>query len=83
MPSNEEAILEHFFTNSDKPIFALKNMPPAVQSYFYMGVSRFPEMRQRFIKMLQEKGCLEEVAKAVEEGAKMEDTLKCFRTSSS
>ncbi|MFA4855565.1 MAG: FAD-dependent thymidylate synthase [archaeon] len=72
----ERAILEHFFTNSDKPVFALKNMPPAVQSYFYMGVSRFPEMRQRFVKMLREKGCLEGVAKAVEEGAKIERAIK-------
>lgn len=72
----EKAILEYFFTNSGKPIFALKNMPPAVQSYFYMGVSRFPEMRQRFVKMLQEKGCLEAVAKAVEEGTKIEQAIK-------
>ena len=50
----EEAILGHFFSNADKPVYALKNMPPAVQSYFYMGVSRFPKMRERFIKMLKD-----------------------------
>ncbi len=69
---NEEAILSHFFSNSNKPVFALKNMPPAIQSYFYMGVSRFPKMRERFIKFLRDKGCFEAVAKAVREGSKME-----------
>lgn len=75
MPA-EETVLDYFFSNRDKPVFALKNMPPAVQSYFYMGVSRFPEMRQRFIKMLQDRGCLEAVAKAAEEGAKIEEAIK-------
>jgi len=72
----EQAVLDYFFSNSDKPVFALKNMPAAVQSYFYMGVSRFPGMRERFVKMLQEKGCLEAVAKAVEGGAKIQEAIK-------
>ena len=72
----EELILERFFTNSSKPVFALKQMPPAIQSYFYMGVSRFPEMRQRFLKMLRDKGCYEKVAEAVRQGNGLEDALK-------
>ncbi len=73
---DEKAILGYFFTNADKPIYALKNMPPAIQSYFYMGVSRFPNIRKRFIKMLQDKGIFEEVTKAVNEGNKVEKALK-------
>jgi len=72
----EELVLDHFFTNRDKPVFALKNMPPAVQSYFYMGVSRFPLMRERFVKFLKDKGCFEEVANAVEQGKGLEQAIK-------
>ncbi|MDP2974510.1 MAG: FAD-dependent thymidylate synthase [Candidatus Diapherotrites archaeon] len=72
----EDAILRHFFTNSDKPVFALRNLPGALQSYLFMGVSRFPSMRERFIKMLQEKGCLEKVAHAVKEGNKIEQAMQ-------
>jgi len=72
----QEAILGHFFTNSDKPVFALKNMPSAVQSYFYMGVSRFPKMRERFVKLLRDKGCFEKVAEAVKQGNSVEQALK-------
>ncbi len=72
----EEAILDYFFSNREKPIFALRNMPPAVQSYFYMGVSRFPEMRQRFIKFLQDKGCFDAVAEAVKQGSRVEEAIK-------
>jgi len=72
----EKLVLNHFFTNSDKPVFALKNMPPAIQAYFYMGVSRFPNMRERFVKMMQGKGCFEAVAKALKEGNSLEDALK-------
>ncbi len=72
----EDAILQHFFTNADKPIFALRNLPAGLQSYLFMGVSRFPSMRERFIKMLQEKGCAEKVAHAVKEGNKIEQALQ-------
>ncbi len=73
---DEELILERFFTNSEKPVFALRQMPPAVQSYFYMGVSRFPEMRERFVKMLKSKGCFEAVVKALKQGNGLEEALK-------
>lgn len=72
----EETVLEYFFSNSSKPVFALKNMPSAVQSYFYMGVSRFPNMRERFLKMLQEKGCLGAVAEAIGQGKGIESAIK-------
>ena len=71
----EDTILQHFFTNASKPIFALRNLPAALQSYLFMGVSRFPSMRERFIKMLQEKGCAEKVAHAIKEGNKIEQAL--------
>lgn len=73
---DEETILDYFFSNKEKPIFGLKNMPPAVQSYFYMGVSRFPKMRERFIKMLKDKNCFEAVAKAAKQGNEVEQALK-------
>jgi thymidylate synthase ThyX len=73
---DEELVLERFFTNSEKAIFALKEMPAAVQSYFYMGVSRFPEMRPRFLKMLRDKGCFEKVVEAVKQGNGIEEALK-------
>ncbi len=73
---DEEAILDYFFSNQEKPIFALKNMPPAVQSYFYMGVSRFPKMRERFIKMLHGKNCFEAVARAAKQENGMEQAIK-------
>ena len=75
MPA-EETVLDYFFSNRGKPVFALKNMPPAVQSYFYMGVSRFPEMRERFLKMLRDKGCFEKVASAVSAGNSVEEALE-------
>jgi len=75
----EETVLDYFFTNREKPIFALKNMPPAIQSYFYMGVSRFPEMRERFLKMLGEKGILEKVAGAIEAGKGIDEALEPLR----
>jgi thymidylate synthase ThyX len=71
----EKTILRHFFTNADKPVFALRNMPQALQSYLFMGVSRFPSMRERFIKMLQEKGCAEKAEAAIKEGSQIEQAL--------
>ena len=72
----EQAVLEYFFTNSDKPVFAMKNMPQAIQNYLYMGVSRFPGLRERFLKLLQDKQCLEKVAEAIKEGDKVEAALQ-------
>lgn len=61
----EKAVLEHFFTNADMPIFALRNtMHPAIQNYIYAGISRFPNVRERFIKILAEKSALEAAASA-------------------
>ncbi len=73
---DEEAILEYFFSNSNKPIYALKELPAAIQSYFYMGVSRFPNIRQRFIKMLRDREIFEKVAKAIKEENSVESALK-------
>ncbi|MDD5148804.1 MAG: FAD-dependent thymidylate synthase, partial [Candidatus ainarchaeum sp.] len=73
---NEELVLDYFFTNSDKSIFALKNVPAAVQAYFYMGISRFPGVRERFIKVLQEQGCFEAVAEAVKTGNCTENAMR-------
>ena len=73
---NEEIILQHFFTNTNKPIFALKNMPQAMQNYLYMGVSRFPNMRERLLKLFKDKGCLEKVAEAIKQGNSAEEALK-------
>ena len=72
----EETILSYFFSNSDKPIYTLKNLPEPVQNYLYMGVSRFPNIRQRFLKMLKDKECFEQVAEAVKEGNKVEEAMK-------
>ncbi|MBN1941162.1 MAG: FAD-dependent thymidylate synthase [Candidatus Diapherotrites archaeon] len=72
----EKQILDYFFTNTDKPIFALKNIPPALQAYVYMGVSRFPDLRERFLKILKDKGAMEAVAKAIENGNDLEAALK-------
>lgn len=65
MEPNERLILEHFFTNADRPIFALKNMPPALQNYIYTGISRFPDVRERFLKILKEKGAFEKTVAAI------------------
>ncbi len=59
MEPNDGIILNYFFTNSDKPIFALKNMHPAVQNYIYTGISRFPDVRERFLKILKDKDAFE------------------------
>lgn len=72
---DKQIILKHFFTNTDKPIFAIRQMPPTIQNYVYFGVSRFPNMRERFIKILQEHGVLSEVARAIQEGKNIEEVL--------
>ncbi|MEM5814723.1 MAG: FAD-dependent thymidylate synthase [Candidatus Aenigmatarchaeota archaeon] len=72
MEPNERLILERFFTNADRPIFALQNMPPAVQNYIYTGVSRFPDVRERFLKLLKEKGVFEKTAVAIKVGTEKE-----------
>lgn len=73
---SEEKILNHFFSNTDKPIYTMKNLPQAVQNYLYMGVSRFPNIRQRFLKILKDKACFEQVAEAVKEGNRIEEAMK-------
>ncbi len=73
---DEEAVINYFFSNRDKSIYVLKHLPPAIQSYFYMGVSRFPNIRERMVKMLKDKGIFEAVAKAVKEEGNLEKALK-------
>lgn len=70
----DKLVLEHFFTNADRPIFALKNMPPAIQNYIYTGISRFPDVRERFLKIMKDKGNFERTADAVRND-KLSDTL--------
>lgn len=65
---NDKLVLEHFFTNADKPTFALKNMHPSVQNYIYTGISRFPDMRERFLKILKDKGAFEKTLEAIRRG---------------
>ena len=73
---NEELVLNYFFTNADKPVYALKNMPPAIQNYAYMGVSRFANLRERFVKILQDKGAFEAVVEAIKQEKSVEEALK-------
>jgi thymidylate synthase ThyX len=40
-------------------------MPQAIQNYMYLGVSRFPNVRERFLKILNEKNLLEKVANTI------------------
>lgn len=68
----ERIILGQFFTNADRPIFALRNMHPAIQNYIYAGISRFPNVRERFIRILAEKGALEAAANAAKAGGAFE-----------
>lgn len=74
--TDEELILNRFFTNTDKPIFALKNMPPAIQSYLYMGVSRFPNMRKRFLKFVKDKCDFDGLVEKLREGENIRKELK-------
>lgn len=68
----EKTVLEHFFTNADRPVFALRNMHPALQNYVYSGISRFPNARERFIRILAERGALEAAADAAKAGGAFE-----------
>ena len=74
MENNEQIVLNHFFTNSDRPIFAIRNVPPALQNYIYTGISRFPSVRERFVKILGEKCDLAQLAAAIKEN-KVDDAL--------
>ncbi len=73
---SKQIVLNHFFTNTDKPIFALKNMHPAIQNYIYTGISRFPSVRERFIKILEQKGVLDKIAEAIQKNHSLDDILK-------
>lgn len=73
---SKRIVLDYFFTNADKPIFALKNLNPSVQNYIYTGVSRFPNVRERFIKILEEKGVLDKVAEAIQKNQSIDGIMK-------
>ena len=75
MDENERLVLEYFFTNVDKPIFAIKNMHPAIQNYIYTGVSRFPSVRERFLKILKSKGVFNDVLSAIKSGRPVHDAM--------
>jgi len=62
MGPDSNTVLNYFFTNPDKPIFSFRNLPPELQNYIYLGISRFPSVRERFLKILKDKGVLEKVA---------------------
>ena len=74
MEPHEKTVLDYFFTNTDKPIFAIRNVPPALQNYIYTGISRFPSVRERFLKVVSEHCDLANVAKAIS-GSKIEGAL--------
>jgi len=74
--NDEETILEHFFTNTNKPIFALRNMPPALQNYIYMGISRFPDVRGRFLELIKEKEDFKAVVTSIKNEQGTERILK-------
>ena len=80
MDSDSDIVLNYFFTNSDKPIFSLRNMPPSIQNYMYLGISRFPSVRERFLKILNEKNLLEKVADTIKKNQSvdvvMSDVIK-------
>lgn len=61
MDSDSGTVLNYFFTNSEKPIFAFRHIPPAIQNYIYLGISRFPSVRERFLKMLEERNILDKI----------------------
>lgn len=67
MDPDSETVLNHFFTNTNKPIFSIQNMPPSVKNYIYIGISRFPSVRERFLKILTDKDVLEKVANNIRE----------------
>lgn len=51
----DKKILEHFFTNLDKPVFYTKNLHPEVWALFQARYSRSTEgLREGFIKLLRE-----------------------------
>jgi len=61
MDSDSNTVLNYFFTNADKPIFSFQNMPPELQNYMYLSISRFPSVRERFLKVLKDENVLEKV----------------------
>lgn len=72
---NEEVVLKYFFTNIDKPIFAMKNMPPSLQNYMYIGVSRFSDLRKRFLKLLKDKNVLDKLAEVIKQNQPVDNVL--------
>jgi hypothetical protein len=72
MNPDSETILNYFFTNSGKSIFAFRNMPPEIQNYMYLGVSRFPDVRKRFLKILEQRNVLEKVANNIRQSKEVE-----------
>ena len=67
MDADSNIVLNYFFTNPDKPIFSFRNLPPELQNYIYLGISRFPSVRERFLKILSDKNVLERVANNIRE----------------
>ncbi len=65
MVSDSDVILNYFFTNSNKPVFSFRNLPPELQNYIYLGISRFPSVRERFLKILKDKNVLEKLAENI------------------
>jgi thymidylate synthase ThyX len=76
MDNDSDVVLNYFFTNSDKPIFAFQHIPPSIQNYIYLGISRFPNLRERFLKILTDKNILEKVADTIRKNQSTDDVLK-------
>jgi thymidylate synthase ThyX len=75
MTPEEELVLDYFFTNKDKPVFVIRNMPPTIQNYIYSGISRFPEVRGRFIDILKKQGLFDDAVKAIRSHQGMDAVL--------
>ena len=80
MDPDSDIVLNHFFTNANRPIFSIWNMPSALQNYIYVGISRFPSVRERFLKILKQKNALEKVANNIRKNQSVdvvpEDVIK-------
>jgi len=75
MDSDSNTVLNYFFTNSNKPIFSFRNIPQAIQNYIYLGISRFPNPRERFLKILTDKNVLEKVANVIRKNQSIDNVL--------
>lgn len=65
LTEDEKTVLEYFFTNIDEPIYCMRRLPQSMQNYLYASISRFPDLRKRFLEVLKNEGVFEEVVKSI------------------